>query len=871
MADVEKLIKAGGSLGMLGQALNDWVTKQLADQEKQRQDDLERLRMEREKIYEQQQLVEKELELKRLIIEHQESTPPSSPNYSADTTNPAGRLPLAKSPRLPCFDDKTDQIDSYLLRFERYATVNGWARKDWAIHLAALLKGKALEVYTRLDEEDAQKYDKCRDALLKRYNLTQDGFQEKFRRSRPEAGESISQFKTRIQSYLDKWQHLAGKDKSNPDDLIDFVIMEQLMNICSKDLVVFLKERKPKSADDLIGLAEKYVEAHGETRALSRISTEKKADERSSLPPQLHTGAAKQPIQCRRCKRFGRIEKFCNTKILSVIKEVHCSFCGRRNHSERECWKKQRQIRELDAQKVDVGGSKNDNIPAMGACPCKGTIITAACTGHVQMSSRMPTAVGYVDGKRVNVLRDSGCSCVVIRHGLAKKSPDGKKKISINLADGTLLHAPVTDAKLECPFYTGKVDVVEMKSPLYDVILGNIPGAKCPGIAQQYETMAVETRNKKGHNMKSLLTPTAVDTGITVDTIREKQKDDVSLEDCRKRAETGEIKHTGRHNKSWYGYERRILFRYFQSPVANHGDVSRQVVVPKELRMTVMKLAHESILSGHLAAKKTTERVLQDFHWPKIWDDISRFCRSCDQCQRSAPKGHTSKVPLSAVPLIDEPFSRIAVDLVGPILPASENGNRYILTVVDYCTRYPEAVPLKSIDTETVAEALVDIFSRTGIPKKMLTDRGTQFTSELMEEICRLLSVKRLTTSPYHPQCNGLVERFNATLKGMLKRLASDRPKDWDRYIIAALFAYREAPQESLGFSPFELLYARPVRGPMTILRELWTEDITDEEVKTTYQYVIDLREKMEKVIEVAHDNLKKIVAVRGRKTAWGW
>ncbi|GFO08261.1 cathepsin d [Plakobranchus ocellatus] len=280
-----------------------------------------------------------------------------------------------------------------------------------------------------------------------------------------------------------------------------------------------------------------------------------------------------------------------------------------------------------------------------------------------------------------------------------------------------------------------------MKSPIYDVILGNIPGEKCPRVAQQHETVAVETSSKKGHNIRSLLAPTAVDTGITVDTIRGKQKDDVSLEDCRKRAETGEMKHTGRHNKSCYGYER-----------------------------------------------------------------------------------------------------------------ASEKGNRYILTVVDNCTRYPEAVPLKSI--ETVTEALVDILCRIGIPKEMLSDRGTQFTSDLMEEVRRLLSVKRLTTSPYHPQCNGLVERFNAMLKGILKRLASDRPKDWDRYINAALFAYREAPQESLGFSHFELLYARPVRDSMAILRELWTEDITDEDVKTTYQYVIDLCEKVEKVIKVAHDNL---------------
>ncbi|GFN74300.1 Zinc finger protein [Plakobranchus ocellatus] len=161
---------------MSGQALNYWVTKQLAYQEKHRQDDLRCLRMEQEKIYEQQQLMEKELELKRLIIEHQELTPPSTPKNSADTTNPASCLPLAKSPRLPCFEDKTDHIDSYLLRFERYATINGWPRKDCAIHLAALLKGKTLEVYTRLDKEDAQKYDICRDALLRRYNLTQDGF-----------------------------------------------------------------------------------------------------------------------------------------------------------------------------------------------------------------------------------------------------------------------------------------------------------------------------------------------------------------------------------------------------------------------------------------------------------------------------------------------------------------------------------------------------------------------------------------------------------------------------------------------------------------------------------------------------------------------
>ena len=106
--------------------------------------------------------------------------------------------------------------------------------------------------------------------------------------------------------------------------------------------------------------------------------------------------------------------------------------------------------------------------------------------------------------------------------------------------------------------------------------------------------------------------------------------------------------------------------------------------------------------------------------------------------------------------------------------------------------------------------------------------------------------------------CNGLVEKFNGTLKGMLKRLCSEQPKQWNRYINALLFAYREVPQASTGLSPFELLYGRTVRGPMAILKELWTEEFDESEVKTSYQYVIDLREKLEQTLKLVHDELKK-------------
>jgi hypothetical protein len=99
----------------------------------------------------------------------------------------------------------------------------------------------------------------------------------------------------------------------------------------------------------------------------------------------------------------------------------------------------------------------------------------------------------------------------------------------------------------------------------------------------------------------------------------------------------------------------------------------------------------------------------------------------------------------------------------------TERGNRYILSIVDYATRYPEAVPLQGIDTERVTEALVDVFSRVGVSREMLTDMGSQFTSGLMAEVSRLLSVRQLTTTPYHPICNGLVELVQRNVETNVK------------------------------------------------------------------------------------------------------
>ena len=268
-------------------------------------------------------------------------------------------------------------------------------------------------------------------------------------------------------------------------------------------------------------------------------------------------------------------------------------------------------------------------------------------------------------------------------------------------------------------------------------------------------------------------------------------------------------------------------------------------------------------MGGHLGKKKTTARIQQRFYWPTLHRDIADFCRSCEVCQKFRRQQKT-KAPMMPLPVIAEPFHRIAMDIVGP-LPRSRSGNRYVLVVCDYATRYPEAVPMKTIDAGAVAEDLIKIFSRVGLPKEILTDQGSNFQSELLAELYRLIHVSPLRTTPYHPQTDGLVERFNKTLKDMLKKAAVEEGKDWDKLIPYLLFAYREVPQESSGFSPFELLYGREVRGPLDILRESWTED-NSEVSHSILSYVLLMRERLEKMSTLVQANLEE---ARTRQKYW--
>jgi len=125
------------------------------------------------------------------------------------------------------------------------------------------------------------------------------------------------------------------------------------------------------------------------------------------------------------------------------------------------------------------------------------------------------------------------------------------------------------------------------------------------------------------------------------------------------------------------------------------------------------------------------------------------------------------------MPLVSEPFAEVAIDIIGPLPVYQESGNRFILTVLDLCTHYPEANPLKQHTAANVAQALGTVFSRFGFPQEILSDQGSDFMSELMQVFLNEFSAHHIRTSPYHPQSNGARERFNGTLKGTLRRRLS--------------------------------------------------------------------------------------------------
>ena len=301
-----------------------------------------------------------------------------------------------------------------------------------------------------------------------------------------------------------------------------------------------------------------------------------------------------------------------------------------------------------------------------------------------------------------------------------------------------------------------------------------------------------------------------------------------------------------------------ILMKKWRPPDVSAEDewtVNHQIVVPRVYRPEILNLAHDTPMSGHLGINKTYHKILNHFYWPGLKSDVSQFCKSCHTCQMVGKPNQTiPKAHLQPIPAFDEPFSRIIIDCVGP-LPKTKSGNEYLLTIMCASTRFPEAIPLRNIKTKNIVKALVKFFTFVGLPKSVQSDQGSNFMSGIFQQVMHELGITQYKSSPYHPESQGALERFHQTLKNMIRSYCFDTEKDWDEGIHLLLFAVRESVQESLGFSPFELVFGHTVRGPLKLLKEKFLSN--DDSSLNLLQYVSDFKDRLSKACEAARTNLK--------------
>ncbi|XP_047500268.1 uncharacterized protein LOC125046527 [Penaeus chinensis] len=315
------------------------------------------------------------------------------------------------------------------------------------------------------------------------------------------------------------------------------------------------------------------------------------------------------------------------------------------------------------------------------------------------------------------------------------------------------------------------------------------------------------------------------------------------------------------------GYYKKggVLMRKWRPRHVGAGDewqVIHQIVVPTPYRSQILSLAHDSPLSGHMGIIKTCRKIMNHFYWPGLRRDVANYCKSCHQCQVvGKPNLKIPVAPLYPIPAISD-FSHVIIDCVGP-LPKTKSGNNYLLTIMCSSTRYPEANPVLKISSKTIVKELTKFFCTYGIPRVIQSDQGSNLLSKAFQTAMQGMGVQHRVSSAYHRESQGALERFHQTLKNMVRIYCHETDEQGDEMVLLLLFAARECVQDTLGFSPFELVFGHEVRGPLKMLKERWLDNDNRSDI---LNHVMDFRYKLHRVCELARANLSE---AQRRMKAW--
>ena len=293
------------------------------------------------------------------------------------------------------------------------------------------------------------------------------------------------------------------------------------------------------------------------------------------------------------------------------------------------------------------------------------------------------------------------------------------------------------------------------------------------------------------------------------------------------------------------------------------GSIRQLLIIPKNMVNTVLKFIHSSVFHGHLGVRKTLDKVKLRFYRPGIKLQVSKFIKSCDVCQKvknpNTPNNKAKLQPLRPT----EPLQLVTSDIVGP-LPVSQDGNLYILVICCHFSKWVWLFALLDITAETVANKLVQFMMMYGLCVNILTDGAKNYQSDVLAKVYELLDINKLKTSPYHPECDGLTERFNRSLKTMLSCFVNDHQNNWDELLPYLAYAYNTSTHATTNHTPYEILFGRQPKIPLDLVMNNDTsqnlvdlpdvDNLSQDEVMVKF-YVDELKDKLHDVYKIVAQN----------------
>ena len=296
---------------------------------------------------------------------------------------------------------------------------------------------------------------------------------------------------------------------------------------------------------------------------------------------------------------------------------------------------------------------------------------------------------------------------------------------------------------------------------------------------------------------------------------------------------------TFRKNFSKFKLQDETLYREIST---ENGQLC-QLVIPPILVSEVLRYSHDKI--GHPGRDRTTNFIRDRFFWPGMTNDIDYWIRGCRNCVlRKTPP--SERAPLTNI-TTSQPLELVCMDYLS--LETSKGGYPNILVITDHFTKYAVAVPTKNQTAKTVAEAFFNNFIiHYGFPKRIHTDQGANFESNLIKELCKLTGMEKSRTTPYHPMSNGITERLNRSLLGILGTLTTEQKKDWKRYVGPLVHAYNSLRHDTTGYSPYFLMFGRQPRLPVDIVFGLESGERNEPMIK----YVSKMKDRLRKAYDLA-------------------